>query len=76
MGDGSDGVRLGHGLGLRFGFVEGDGLGGHQRAVVVFVFVVEVGGAEVNTGAALQGGEEGGGDVGAHPVGHHIQLLA
>jgi hypothetical protein len=69
---------LGLGLGLGFGFGEGDGLGEHERAVVVFVveIVVEVGCAEVDAGAALQGREEGGGHVGTHPVCHAVQHLA
>lgn len=37
--------------------------------------VVKVGGAEVDAGAALQGGEEGGGHVGSEPAGHPVQLL-
>jgi len=75
LGSGRGG-ELGLGLGLRFG--EGDGLGEHERAVIVFVveIVVEVGGAEVNAGAAFQGREEGGGHVGTHPVCHAVQHLA
>lgn len=43
--------------------------------VVVVVVVVQIDGGEMDTGAALEGGEEGGGNVGADPVGHAIQLL-
>ena len=61
------GNGLGNGLGMGFG------VGKHERTVVVVV--VEVGGAEVDAGAALQGGEEDGGHVGSHPAGHPVQLL-
>ena len=43
--------------------------------MVVIVFI-DVGGAEVYTRAAFQGGKEGRGNVGADPVGHPIQLVA
>lgn len=68
----------GLGLGLGIGLGEGDRLGEHKRAVVVFIveIVVEVGGAEIDAGAALQGQEEGGGHVGTHPVRHAVKHLA
>lgn len=65
----------GDGVGLA-GVVK-DGLGEHERAVlglVLFVVGVVVGG-EVDAGAALQGGEEGGGDGGANPVRQTVKLL-
>ncbi|KAF3439838.1 hypothetical protein FNV43_RR18116 [Rhamnella rubrinervis] len=40
------------------------------------VVVVEIDSGKMDTGAAFEGGEEGGGNVGADPVGHTIQLLA
>jgi hypothetical protein len=63
------GNGLGNGLGMGFG------VGKHERTVIVVVVVDEVGGAEVDAGAALQGGEEGGRHVGSHPAGHPVQLL-
>lgn len=38
--------------------------------------IVEIDGVEMDTGAALEGSEEGGGHVGANPVGHSIELVA
>lgn len=44
-------------------------------SAVVVVVVVEIDGGEMDAGAALEGGEEGGGHIRANPVGHAIQLV-
>lgn len=51
------------------------GPGQHKWSILGLFLVVEIDGAEVDAGAAFQRGEESGGDVGAHPVGHPIQFI-
>lgn len=59
------------------GAVLRDGLGEHEGAVLGFFLIfVNVVGAKVDAGAAFERGEEGGGDAGAYPVGHSVELLA
>lgn len=53
-----------------------NGLVEHERAIVSVVVFVVIDGAEVDARASLQGDEEGGGHVGAEPIGHSIQLVA
>lgn len=65
VGGGGGGIGMGVGVGV------GVGVGEHEGAVLGFVGVGEVVvvvGGEVDAGAALEGGEEGGGDAGAHPA--------
>ena len=74
IGNGGD-----DGVGFRIGVVAVAVVGEDEREIVGLVgavAVVEVGGAEVDAGTAFQGGEEGGGHVGPHPVRHPVQLVA
>ena len=74
-GDDGVGFRIGVGVGVVAVAVVGE----DEREIVGLVGgvdVVEVGGAEVDAGTAFQGGEEGGGHVGPHPVRHPVQILA
>lgn len=67
---------MGGGIGL--GGVVDNRLGEHERAVLGLFFALGgvIGGGEVDAGAALEGGEEGRGDAGAHPAGDSVELLA
>ncbi|CAL9067302.1 unnamed protein product [Musa banksii] len=67
---GSEGGRFGILLVVEHGLCE------HERAVVGLLEVVAVvlGGAEVDAGAALEGGEEGGHHARSYPHRHPFQL--
>lgn len=71
-------VVIGGGVG-RFGGGDGGfGLGEEDEGAVLglVVVVLDVGGAEIDAGAALQRGEEGRGDARAQPARYALDLLA
>lgn len=73
-------INIGNGcvgvLGVEVVAAVNSGAEDHERSVLGLILVFEFSGAEVDAGATLQRGEECGGDVGAHPVGDPIQLIA
>lgn len=54
----------------------GDVIGQGAIAGLEFILVVEVSGGNIDTGEALERGEEGGGDGGAEPRGKLVDLAA
>jgi hypothetical protein len=61
-------LRVGyHLVNVLVGWRDGEDEGRVLGFLLVFVVVVAVGG-QVDAGAALEGGEEGGGDAGPHPA--------
>lgn len=51
-------------------------LGEHEREIISLLFLIEIGSAEIDAGAALQGREESGGYADAEPGRYPIQFLA
>ncbi|KAK8693639.1 hypothetical protein V6N13_071213 [Hibiscus sabdariffa] len=65
------------GLRLSFIFFREKRVSEHERAIITGVFIlIKIGGAEINTGAALQGCEKCSGHAGADPTSHAINLVA
>ncbi|KAF7826206.1 hypothetical protein G2W53_017370 [Senna tora] len=67
---------INEGFGVDLGADVRNGFGKHKRTIIGIVFFVVVGGAEIDAGASLQGGEENGCDVGAEPVSEAIEFIA
>ncbi|KAE8728894.1 hypothetical protein F3Y22_tig00004045pilonHSYRG00007 [Hibiscus syriacus] len=47
-------------------------LGEHKGAIIGFLILIKIGGAEINTGAPLQRCEKCRGHAGADPISHSI----
>lgn len=70
------GNSVSDGLGVEVAAVLDHGAGEHERSVLGFFLIFKIGGAEIDTGAALKRHEECGCHVSTNPIGDPIKLIA